>query len=84
METLPTATRKELERDTGLVEIAVQARFSPGRNTASSTHWRIWTTFREQHGLEAYIALTEDPVPWLQILAQRVRDSRLAANCNPV
>ena len=84
METLPTATRHELERDTDLVEIAVQAGLSQGRNTASSAYWNIWATFREQHGLEAYVALTEDPVPWLQIFAQRVRDSRLAANGNPV
>ena len=62
METLPTATRHELERDTGLVEIAVQAGLSQGRNSASSTCWNIWTNFREQHGLEAYIAPMEDPV----------------------
>ena len=84
METLPIALRNELERDAGLVEDAMQAGLSRGRNTATSTYWEIWCRFRQQLGLEPYFTPEDDPVPWLQIFAQRVRDGRLAARGHPV
>jgi len=40
--------------------------------------------FRQQLGMAAHFAADEDPIPWLQIFAQRIRDGRLSARGQPV
>jgi hypothetical protein len=81
---LPPATRDELGRDAGLVEDAMRAGLSRGRNTSATTYGTIWATFRQQLGMAPNFAPGEDPIPWLQIFGQRVRDGRLSASGNPV
>jgi hypothetical protein len=78
MATLPALVRDVLLRDASLVDAAMRAGLSHGRHTSAATYWDIFVAFRQQFGLAPYFRQAEDPVPWLQIFAQRVRDGRLA------
>lgn len=84
MDTLPGTKCLELEADARLVAAAVRRGVTSKRATAGSTAWRLWRAFCDEYQLDYTLSTYRDPVPYLQIFGQRVRDGRSASKGAPV
>ena len=72
-----------LRFDWGAIERAAATRVSPQRVQSSSSSWRLWTTFCEHLNVDPS-HLPADPIPLLQVFAQRLRSGTLAPGRRPV
>ena len=79
--TAPPASLHQLECDWRAVQAATRERVSTQRTHASSAAWRLWTTFCADLSIER---LPSDPIPLLQVFAQRLRSGTLCPSRGPV
>jgi hypothetical protein len=64
---------------------ACRAAVGTQRTNSHDNTWRLWLTFCTEHQVNPLLARTiPDPIPYLQVFAQRYRDGRLAKNGFPV
>ncbi|KAI2499708.1 hypothetical protein MHU86_14789 [Fragilaria crotonensis] len=80
---LDTAALHQLDADWGAVLQATKRRVSPQRVTAASSSWHLWVHFCHSLRIDPD-NLPRDPVPLLQIFAQRLRDGTIAPGRKPV
>ena len=78
------STKADFISDFCAAQQAVRHGISAGRARSTSTTWTIWETFTIDLGIDPFLQAIEDPVPILQVFAQRIRSGKLAANGNPV
>jgi hypothetical protein len=64
--------------DLQLVHEAVRSGVTVQRASAHVHHWERWVSYCSPLGLDPYLSDYTDPVPILQVFAQRYRDGRLA------
>lgn len=64
--------------DLGLAQEAVRKGVSPDYAQRKDAHWVIWLQFCAQLKLDPFLTNIQDPIPILQVFAQRYRDGRLA------
>ena len=69
----------DLGADWRAVQEATRAHVSTRRNTAASSAWTLWSAFCSTVGAHPD-SLPQDPVPILQIFAQRLRAGSLSAS----
>ena len=77
MVTTDAAVRDQLRADWSAVQAATRSRVSRQRTCASNTSWSLWTTFCAEVAVHPF-ALPTDPIPILQVFAQRARSGTLA------
>jgi ABC-type branched-subunit amino acid transport system substrate-binding protein len=54
------------------------------RAKAADAHWALWETFCLDHNIDPFVRNCDDPIPIIQVFAQRYRDGRGAPNRNTV
>ena len=69
-------TRDQLRADWRAVQAATQHRVSRQRTSAASSSWTLWISFCHELGVDPF-SLPGDPIPILQVFAQRVRSGTL-------
>jgi hypothetical protein len=62
----------------------MRAAVVPNRAASQDTHWKQWTLFCDEHDLSPDLLDQADPIPFLQVFAQRLRTGELAAGHKPV
>ena len=69
-----------------LSAVAATSRAAIGAQRAKSQDntWSIWCDFCAEHHVDPLLQAVTDPIPYLQVFAQRYRDGRLAKNGQPV
>jgi hypothetical protein len=77
----PPATLNQLALDWRAVQTATRDRVSPQRTSAGSAAWRLWGNFCDELSITR---LPPDPIPLLQIFAQRLRSGTLCPSRGPV
>jgi len=70
--------------DLGLATDACRAAVGTQRTNSHDNTWHLWLTFCTEHQVDSLLATVPDPIPYLQVFAQRYRDGRLAKNGFPV
>jgi hypothetical protein len=78
LENLPPATANEFRADFGLVQEAIRTGVTSRRASAHDHHWNRWDEFCSAHQIDPFLRQYDDPLPILQIFAQRYRDGRIA------
>lgn len=76
--------RDELESDLGLVQEAIRSGVTPAYANKKDAHWDLWIEFCAGLKLDPFLRQMADPVPLLQVFAQRYRDGRIAPSGKPV
>ena len=84
MAAAPPSLRDALRRDVCLVAKTVQAGVVPSRAAKATKNWRHWETFCTQHHQDPWLGDLQDPVPLIQIYAQRLRDGRASTSGRPL
>ena len=84
MALMPLNTRNEFSRDLGVVDHAMRHAVDAGYAKQKNAHWIIWLQFCTESKLDPFLTDKKDPIPYLQIFAQRYRDGRLAPRGKPV
>ena len=84
MAALSPPAQNELLRDIRAVDAAMRSGVSRGRHSTAAAYENRWTTYSQQHDLETVFRNGGNPVPWIQIFAERVRSGRLSASGNRV
>ena len=79
---MPSATRDAFSADLRLAHETVRAGVIPKTARASDKHWERWAEYCHQHRLDPFLRHTDDPVPFLQVFAERYRDGRIAPSNN--
>jgi hypothetical protein len=79
----PSGTRN-LRSELGLIKENAAKGISPGRVGANNTSWSIWATFCRDLTCDPFLQNISDPMPLLQIFANRYRSGALAPSCSPV
>ena len=77
-------TKSRFCSDFRAAQQAVRHGISTGRARSTSATWTIWETFTTNLGIDPFLQTIQDPIPILQVFAQRIRSGALAANGNPV
>ena len=70
--------------DLRLATDACRAAVGTQRTNSHDDTWAIWLAFCNAHHVDPLLASVPDPIPYLQVFAQRYRDGRLAKNGLPV
>ena len=83
MATLDSATRDQLGADWGSVLHATKRRVSAQRITSATSTWQLWVNFCTSLGVDTQ-NLPRDPVPLLQVFAQRLRAGTITPGRHPV
>jgi hypothetical protein len=78
LETLHAAKADALLSDLGLVQEAIKLGVTSQRAKAQDQHWDRWDAFCIGHNIDPFLRTYRDPIPILQIFAQRYRDGRIA------
>jgi hypothetical protein len=78
LETLHAAKADALLSDLGLVQEAIKLGVTAQRAKAQDKHWERWDAFCLEHHIDPFLKTYRDPIPILQIFAQRYRDGRIA------
>jgi hypothetical protein len=74
---LSIAQAHALRFDLGTVDTRIQAGVTSQRAKARENHWSHWDVFCVEHNADPYLQAWEDPIPMLQVFAERYRDGRL-------
>jgi hypothetical protein len=72
-------TCHQLLADWVAIQEATQLRVCHQRGHAATTSWRLWTFFCHNLGVDVF-CLPSDPIPLLQVFAQRLRAGTLCAS----
>ena len=72
-----------LRSDLCAVQAAARERVSKQRRASSTSAWTIWTAFCVSLGVDTN-SLPSDPIPLLQVFAQRLRAGTLSARGNAI
>jgi hypothetical protein len=78
LENLPPTTADEFRADFKLVQEAIRTGVTSRRAAAHDHHWVRWEEFCSTHHIDPFLRQHADPVPILQVFAQRYRDGRIA------
>jgi hypothetical protein len=70
--------------DLRLATNACRAAVGTQRTNSHDNTWGLWLSFCTEHQVDPLLATIPDPIPYLQVFAQRYRDGRLAKNGFPV
>ena len=70
--------RNEFESDLRLVEAEVRSGVNEDYADRKDRHWIVWETYCAKTKLDPFLLDKEDPVPYLEVFGQRLRDGRLA------
>ena len=70
--------RNEFESDLRIVEAEVRSGVNEDYADRKDRHWIIWETYCAKTKLDPFLLDKEDPVPYLEVFGQRLRDGRLA------
>ena len=73
----------QLRSDWGAVQTAAKKRVTDQRTNSAASSWALWSSFCQSLGVDTN-ALPADPIPLLQIFAQRLRSGTLAPGRGPV
>lgn len=78
MATMLPAHADAFSSDLVLVQDSVLSGVTLQRTTAQEHHWDRWFDYCTAHHIDPYLSQYSDPVPVIQVFAQRYRDGRLA------
>lgn len=78
MEALPRDQAHALSTDFELVQEAIRSGVTHKRTREHDAHWVRWSDFCHSINVDPFLRTHDDPVPLLQIFAQRYRDGRIA------
>jgi hypothetical protein len=81
---LPIAARNTFRADLRIVDEKIRLGVTSKRAKAADAHWGRWETFCLANNIDPFMRNIEDPVPILQVFAQRYRDGRIAPRKNAV
>ena len=81
---MPPSTRHEFITDLRIVQAAQQSGIVANRAAASGKHWDIWMAFCTESAVDPWFSQGGDPIPYLQVFAQRLRDGRLSPSGRPI
>ena len=70
--------RLEFESDLCACEAEVRAGVTEDYARRKDRHWEIWETYCSKTNLDPFLLNVDDPVPYLEIFAKRLRDGRIA------
>ena len=79
----PTA-RNEFITDLRIVQAAQRSGIVAKRAKAADEHWNRWLAFCQEISVDPWFTQGDDPIPYLQVFAQRLRDGRLAPSGQPI
>ena len=68
----------EFESNLCIVKAKVRAGVNEEYADRKDWHWDIWETYYAKTHLDPFLLNIKDPIPYLEIFGQRLRDSRLA------
>jgi hypothetical protein len=78
------AARHEFGADLRLAQDTTRTAVVPQRANARDFTWSIWETYCSSLGISPFLEAVRDPVPYLQVFAQRYRDGRLSKSTHGV
>ena len=81
---MPPLAAAEFRTDLGLATDAVRLAIDPNYAKRKDAHWIIWIQFCTKCNLDPFLANIQDPIPYLQVFAQRYRDGTIAPRGNVV
>jgi hypothetical protein len=81
---MPPQIQNEFIADLRIVQTAVKSGVSHGRSVKGNKTWHLWLGFCADLGIDPTFANNPDPIPILQVFAQRYRDGRIAPRGKPV
>jgi hypothetical protein len=70
--------------DLGLASTTCRNAVGAQRANSQDNTWAIWVDFCSTHDVDPLLETCPDPIPYLQVFAQRYRDGRLAKDGKPV
>jgi hypothetical protein len=75
---VPAPRRNAFRLDLRLVQEKTRLGITAKRAKAAEAHWTRWEKFCLEHNIEPFVRNWDDPVPIIQVFAQRYRDGRNA------
>jgi hypothetical protein len=84
MANVPTAKRDAFRTDIGLVQEKTRIGVTAKRARAAHAHWGRWEKFCLANNIDPLLQNCDDPIPIIQVFAQRYRDGREAPMYNAV
>ncbi|KAI2502275.1 hypothetical protein MHU86_12164 [Fragilaria crotonensis] len=78
------ATRDQCRTDWRVIQETTAQRVSTQRAASGATAWALWEAFCASLRLDPLAIGNRDPIPLLQLYAQRYRDGTIAAGRHPV
>ena len=70
--------RNEFESDLRVVKAEVRSRVNEDYADPKDRHWIVWETYCAKTKIDPFLLDKEDPVPYLKVFGQRLRNGRLA------
>jgi len=81
---MPPLVAAEFRADLGAATEAVRLAIDPNYAKRKDAHWVIWLQFCTKCNLDPFLSNIEDPIPFLQVFAQRYRNGTIAPRGNVV
>jgi hypothetical protein len=75
---MPTTKRNTFRADLCIVDEKIRLGVTGKRAKAVDAHWRRREQFRLENNIDPFMRRCDDPIPILQVFAQRYRDGILA------
>jgi len=81
---LSPQTRDCFLRDLRTAQATVASGVVPSNAAAANAHWRLWFSFCSELSIDPSLQEFEDPIPFLQVFAQRYRTGAINTSQRPV
>ena len=78
MENLPPADRDVLSADLSLVQETIAAGVCTKTAISKDAHWTLWSHYCHEIQIDPFLRDISDPIPFINVFAQRYRDGRLS------
>ena len=78
------AARDAFGADLCLAQATTRTALVPQRANARDYTWSIWESYCASLGISPFLEAISDPIPYLQVFAQRYRDGRLSKSTHGV
>lgn len=74
---MPPSARDEFCADLRAAQKACGSALVDKRAQAADRHWKLWLEFCSSHALDPWFTQGDDPIPYLQVFAHRLRTRRV-------
>jgi hypothetical protein len=77
MDYVPTPTKDAFHSDLRLAQNTARAAVSSQQAADQDKTWTLWCDYCAEHNIDALLESVPDPIPYIMVFGQRVRDGWL-------